>query len=179
MSKLGKKPISIPKDTKVKVENGKLILTGPKGSKELSINDKIFSTTVSDDNNLILKIIKKNESSNMIWGTTRSIINNAIIGVTSGHEKILELSGVGFRAILKGDILSLQLGFSHDTSYKIPEGAKITLEKSTIIKISSIDKELVGKIAAEIKMLKPVEPYKGKGIKERGKYVIRKEGKKK
>ncbi len=179
MSKLGKKPISIPKDTKVKVENGKLILTGPKGSKELSINDKIFSTTVSDDNNLILKIIKKNESSNMIWGTTRSIINNAIIGVTSGHEKILELSGVGFRAILKGDILSLQLGFSHDTSYKIPEGAKITLEKSTIIKISSIDKELVGKIAAEIKMLKPVEPYKGKGIKERGQYVLRKEGKKK
>ena len=179
MSKLGKKPISIPKDTKVKVENGKLILTGPKGSKELSINDKIFSTTVSDDNNLILKIIKKNESSNMIWGTTRSIINNAIIGVTSGHEKILELSGVGFRAILKGDILSLQLGFSHDTSYKIPEGAKITLEKSTIIKISSIDKELVGKIAAEIKLLKPVEPYKGKGIKERGQYILRKEGKKK
>ena len=179
MSKLGKKPISIPKDTKVKVENGKLILTGPKGSKELSINDKIFSTTVSDDNNLILKIIKKNESSNMIWGTTRSIINNAIIGVSLGHEKILELSGVGFRAILKGDILSLQLGFSHDTSYKIPEGAKITLEKSTIIKISSIDKELVGKIAAEIKLLKPVEPYKGKGIKERGQYILRKEGKKK
>ena len=179
MSKLGKKPISIPKDTKVKVENGKLILTGPKGSKELSINEKIFSTTVSEDNNLILKMIKKNESSSMIWGTTRSVIKNAIIGVSLGHEKILELIGVGFRAVLKGNILSLQLGFSHDTSYKIPEGAKITLEKSTIIKISSIDKELVGKIAAEIKMLKPVEPYKGKGIKERGQYVLRKEGKKK
>ncbi len=179
MSKLGKKPISIPKDTKVKVENGKLILTGPKGSKELTINDKIFSATVSEDNNLILKVIKKNESSNMIWGTTRSIIKNTIIGVTSGHEKTLELNGVGFRAILKGSMLSLQLGFSHDTSYKIPEGAKITLEKGTIIKISSIDKELVGKIAAEIKLLKPVEPYKGKGIKERGQYVLRKEGKKK
>jgi len=179
MSKLGKKPISIPKDTKVKVENGKLILTGPKGSKELTINDKIFSATVSEDNNLILKMIKKNESSNMIWGTTRSIIKNTIIGVTSGHEKTLELNGVGFRAILKGSMLSLQLGFSHDTSYKIPEGAKITLEKGTIIKISSIDKELVGKIAAEIKLLKPVEPYKGKGIKERGQYVLRKEGKKK
>jgi len=179
MSKLGKKPISIPKDTNVKVENGKLILTGPKGSKELTINEKIFSATVSEDNNLILKVIKKNESSNMIWGTTRSIIKNTIIGVTSGHEKILELNGVGFRAILKGNMLSLQLGFSHDTSYKIPEGAKITLEKGTIIKISSIDKELVGKIAAEIKLLKPVEPYKGKGIKERGQYVLRKEGKKK
>ena len=179
MSKLGKKPINIPKDTKIKVENGTLILTGPKGSKELSINDKIFSTTISEDNNLILKMIKKNESSSMIWGTTRSVIKNAIIGVSLGHEKILELIGVGFRAVLKGNILSLQLGFSHDTSYKIPEGAKITLEKNTIIKISSLEKELVGKIAAEIKMLKPVEPYKGKGIKERGKYVIRKEGKKK
>ena len=142
MSKLGKKPINIPKDTKIKVENGTLILTGPKGSKELSINDKIFSTTISEDNNLILKMIKKNESSNMIWGTTRSIINNAIIGVSLGHEKILELSGVGFRAILKDNILNLQLGFSHDTSYKIPDGAKITLEKNTIIKINSIAKPL-------------------------------------
>ena len=179
MSKLGKKPISIPKDTKVNVESGKLILTGPKGSTKLSINDKIFSTTISKNNKLIIKLIKKNESLNIMWGTTRSIINNALIGVTTGHEKILELSGVGFRATLKGDILNLQLGFSHDTSYKIPEGAKITVEKNTIIKINSIDKELVGKIAAEIKMLKPVEPYKGKGIKERGQYVLRKEGKKK
>ena len=179
MSKLGKKPITIPKNTKVKIEMGKLVLTGPKGSKELSINDKIFSTKISEDNNLIVKLIKKNESLNKIWGTTRSIIANAVIGVTSGHEKILELSGVGFRASLKGNILNLQLGFSHDTSYTIPKEVKITLEKSTIIKITGIDKELVGKIAAEIKMLKPVEPYKGKGIKERGQYVLRKEGKKK
>ena len=179
MSKLGKKPINIPKDTKVEVASGQIILTGPKGSKKLSINDKIFSATVSKDNNLVIKLLKKNESSNMIWGTTRSIIESALIGVATGHEKILELTGVGFRAILKGNILNLQLGFSHDTTYKIPEGAKITVEKSTVIKISSIDKELVGKIAAEIKMLKPVEPYKAKGIKERGQYVIRKEGKKK
>ena len=179
MSKLGKKPITIPKDAKVKVTMGKLILTGPKGSKELSINDKIFSTTISEDNNLILKLIKKNESLNKIWGTTRSLIQSAMIGVTSGHEKILELSGVGFRASLKEDILNLQLGFSHDSSYKIPEEVKVTVEKSTIIKINGIDKELVGKIASEIKMLKPVEPYKGKGIKARGQYVLRKEGKKK
>ena len=179
MSKLGKKPISIPKETKIKVESGKLTFTGPKGSKELSINDKIFSTTITDDNNLILKLLKKIESLNKIWGTTRSIIQSTIIGVSSGHEKILELNGVGFRANLKGNILNLQLGFSHDLSYEIPKEAKVTLEKSTVIKISSIDKELVGKIAAEIKMLKPVEPYKGKGIKERGQYVLRKEGKKK
>ena len=179
MSKLGKKPISIPKETKIKVESGKLIFTGPKGSKELSINDKIFSTTITENNSLVLKLIKKNEFSSKIWGTTRSIIQSVIIGVSSGHEKILELNGVGFRASLKGNMLNLQLGFSHDSSYEIPKEAKVTLEKSTIIKISSIDKELVGKIAAEIKMLKPVEPYKAKGIKERGEYILRKEGKKK
>jgi len=179
MSKLGKKPIVIPKETKVKVESGKLILTGPKGSKELSINDKIFSAVVNDDKNITLKLIKKNDDLNMIWGTTRSIINSALIGVSSGHERILELNGVGFRANLKGDVLNLQLGFSHDTTYTIPEGVKVVVEKSTIIKISSIDKFLSGKVASEIKNLKPVEPYKGKGIKERGQYVLRKEGKKK
>ena len=179
MSKLGKKPISIPKDSRVKLENGKLILSGPKGTKEFTLNDKIFSATISDNKSLILKLIKKNEKFNMLWGTTRSVINSALIGVSTGHEKILELSGVGFRANLKGDVLNLQLGFSHDVSYKIPEGAQLSVEKSTIIKISGIDKELVGKVAAEIKMLKPIEPYKGKGIKERGQYVLRKEGKKK
>ena len=178
MSKLGKKPIVIPKDTKVKLESGKLILTGPRGSKELTLNDKIFTATV-DDKNLILKVIKNNENLNIIWGTTRSIINSALIGVSTGHEKTLELSGVGFRANLKGNILSLQIGFSHDVSYKIPDGIKLTVEKSTIIKIMGIDKQLVGKVTAEIKMLKPVEPYKGKGIKEKGQYVLRKEGKKK
>ena len=179
MSKLGKKPITIPKDTKVKIESGKLILTGPKGSKELTINDKIFTATISNEKSLILKLIKKNETTNMMWGTTRSIINSALIGVTSGFEKILELSGVGFRAALKGNILNLKLGFSHDTSYEIPEDIKLTVEKSTIIKISGIDKELVGKVASEIKKLKSIEPYKAKGINERGQYILRKEGKKK
>ena len=179
MSKIGKKPIQIPKDTKVQVESGKLILTGPKGSKKLSLNDKIFTTSISKDNNLILKLIKKNETSSIMWGTTRSIINSALIGVAVGYEKILELSGVGYRAILKGNLLNLQLGFSHDISYKIPQEVKLTVEKSTIIKINGIDKELVGKVASEIKRFKPVEPYKGKGIKERGQYVLRKEGKKK
>ena len=179
MSKLGKKPIIIPKDTKIKLESGRLILTGPKGSKELTLNNKIFSATIADDKNLILKLINKNENSNVLWGTTRSLINNALIGVSEGYEKILELNGVGFRAILKGNILELQIGFSHNVSYKIPEGIKVVVEKSNIVKISGIDKELVGKVSSEIKMLKPVEPYKAKGIKERGQYVLRKEGKKK
>ena len=151
----------------------------PKGSKKFALNDKIFTATIADDKNLILKLIKKNQTSNMLWGTTRSIINSALIGVSEGYEKILELNGVGFRAILKENILNLQLGFSHIISYKIPDGIKLIVEKSTIIKISGIDKQLVGKIASEIKMLKPVEPYKGKGIKERGQFVLRKEGKKK
>ena len=179
MSKLGKKPILIPEGTKVKLESGKLILTGPKGSRELTLNDKIFTATIADNKSLVLELIKKNESSSIMWGTTRSVINSAIVGVSTGHEKTLELTGVGFRANLKGNILSLQIGFSHDVSYKIPDGIKLTVEKSTIIKIMGIDKQLVGKVTAEIKMLKPVEPYKGKGIKERGQYILRKEGKKK
>ena len=179
MSKLGKKPISIPKDTKVKIENGKLLMTGPKGSRELTINDKIFTTIITDDDSITLKRNNKKDNSRIMWGTTRSIINSAIIGISRGHEKILEITGVGFRANLKGNILNLQIGFSHDVSYKIPEGINILVEKSTVIKISGIDKELVGKVTSEIKNLKPVEPYKGKGIKEKGQYVLRKEGKKK
>ena len=179
MSKLGKKPILIPEGTKVKLESGKLILAGPKGSREFILNDKIFTATIDDNKSLLLELIKKNESSNIMWGTTRSVINSAIVGVSTGHEKTLELNGVGFRANLKGNILSLQIGFSHDVSYKIPDGIKLTVEKSTIIKIMGIDKQLVGKVTAEIKMLKPVEPYKGKGIKEIGQYILRKEGKKK
>ena len=179
MSKLGKKPIAIPKNTKVKVESGKLILTGPKGSKELNINEKIFSTSISENNNLILKLIKKNERANVMWGTTRSIVNSAIIGVSIGYEKILELIGVGFRAMLRGEFLNLQLGFSHDITYKIPKDVKIVVEKQTTIKINSFDKQKLGMVASEIKSFRPSEPYKGKGIKEKGEYVLRKEGKKK
>jgi len=179
MSKLGKKPIEIPKDTKVKVENGKLTMTGPKGSKEMNINDKIFSATISENNSLLIKLLKKNEESKVHWGTTRSLLNNAIIGVSTGHEKILELVGVGQRAILKGNTIEFQLGFSHNILFKIPEGVKVVIEKSTIIKITGIDKQLVGKVTSDIKAFKPVEPYKGKGIRERGQYILRKEGKKK
>ena len=115
----------------------------------------------------------------MMWGTYRSLINNAVTGVTLGHEKVLELNGVGFRANLKGEILNLQIGFSHDVNFKIPKEIKISVEKQTIIKINGIDKDLVAKVAADIKSLKPVEPYKAKGIKERGQFILRKEGKKK
>ena len=181
MSKIGKKNIIIPKESSIKIDGGQLTITGPKGSKSLTINDKIFSSKIIDNNEFQLtplnKIIDKKTS--IMWGTYRSLINNAVNGVSKGHEKTLELTGVGFRANLKGENLNLQLGFSHDVNFKIPKEIKISVEKQTVIKIFGVDKELVSKIAAEIKSLKSVEPYKGKGIKERDQYVLRKEGKKK
>jgi len=181
MSKIGKKNISLPKDSSIKIEGDTLTVTGPKGSKKLNINDKIFSSKINEKNEFqILPLEKKvDKKTSIMWGTYRSIINNAILGVSAGHEKILELNGVGFRANLKGENLNLQLGFSHDINFKIPKEIKITVEKQTIIKINGVDKELVSKIAADIKNLKPVEPYKAKGIKEKGQFVLRKEGKKK
>ena len=180
MSKIGKKNIVIPKDSSIKIEGSDLTISGPKGTKKLSINDKIFSSKLIDDGFQILPLQKKiDKKISILWGTYRSLINNAVTGVSTGHEKILELSGVGFRANLKGELLNLQIGFSHDVNFKIPKDVKITVEKQTVIKIHGVDKELVSKIAADIKNLKPVEPYKAKGIKEKGQFVLRKEGKKK
>ena len=180
MSKIGKKNIIIPKESSIKIEGANLTVTGPKGTKKLSINDKIFSSKLSDNEFQILPIDKKiDKKTSIMWGTYRSLVNNAVTGVSKGHEKILELSGVGFRANLKGEVLNLQIGFSHDVNFNIPKEIKITVEKQTVIKINGVDKELVTKIAADIKNLKPVEPYKAKGIKERGQFVLRKEGKKK
>ena len=180
MSKIGKKNITIPKDSSIKIEGSNLTITGPKGSKTLNINDKIFSSKLVESE-FQLRPLEKNidKKISLMWGTYRSLINNAVEGVSKGHEKILELSGVGFRANLKGQVLNLQIGFSHDVNFNIPKDIKVTVEKQTIIKISGVDKELVSKTAADIKNLKPVEPYKAKGIKERGQFVLRKEGKKK
>jgi len=180
MSKIGKKNILIPKESSIKIEGANLTISGPKGTKKLTINDKIFSSNLQDSEFQLLPLNKKiDKKTSIMWGTYRSLINNAVTGVSTGHEKVLELSGVGFRANLKGEILNLQIGFSHDVNFKIPKEVKITIEKQTVIKINGVDKELVSKIAADIKNLKPVKPYKAKGIKERGQFVLRKEGKKK
>ena len=180
MSKIGKKNIQIPKESSIKIDGANLTVTGPKGTKTLTINDKIFSSKLKESEFEIQPHNKKiDKKTSIMWGTYRSLINNAVLGVSRGHEKILELNGVGFRANLKGEILNLQIGFSHDVNFKIPKEIKITVEKQTIIKINGVDKELVSKIAADIKNLKPVEPYKAKGIKKRGQFVLRKEGKKK
>ena len=180
MSKIGKKNIVIPKDSSVTIQGSTLTIKGPKGSKNLTINDKIFSSSLKENEFQILPLNKKiDKKTSIMWGTYRSLINNAITGVSVGHEKILELNGVGFRANIKGESLNLQIGFSHDVNFNIPKDIKILVEKQTTIKINGVDKALVAKIAADIKNLKPVEPYKGKGIKERGQFVLRKEGKKK
>ena len=180
MSKIGKKNIVIPKESSIKIEGANLTISGPKGTKKLTINEKIFSSKLNESKFEIKPLVKKiDKKTSIMWGTYRSLINNAVTGVSIGHEKILELSGVGFRANLKGELLNLQIGFSHDINFKIPKEIKITVEKQTTIKITGVDKQLVSKIAADIKNLKPVEPYKAKGIKERGQFVLRKEGKKK
>ena len=182
MSKIGKKHIAIPKDSSIKSENGIITITGPKGSKQLTVNDKIFSLKVNENNEFnIMPLATKNvdKKTSIMWGTYRSLINNAVLGVSTGHIKILDITGVGFRANLKGEVLNLQLGFSHDINFNIPKEVKIAVEKQTIITITGVDKELVSKVASDIKTFKPVEPYKGKGIRERGQYVLRKEGKKK
>ena len=180
MSKIGKKNILIPKESSIKIDGGNLTISGPKGTKKLSINDKIFTSNLNESK-FELKPLNKtvDKKTSIMWGTYRSLINNAVLGVSKGHEKILELNGVGFRANIKGELLNLQIGFSHDVNFKIPKDIKITVEKQTVIKINGVDKELGSKIAADIKNLKPVEPYKAKGIKERGQFILRKEGKKK
>ena len=137
------------------MKGSNLTISGPKGTKKLTINDKIFSSKLNESEFQIKPIRKKiDKKTSIMWGTYRSLINNAVTGVSKGHEKILELSGVGFRANLKGEILNLQIGFSHDVNFKIPKEIKITVEKQTIIKINGVDKELVSKIAADIKKFK-------------------------
>ena len=179
MSKLGKKAILIPKESTVKVEGDSLLVSGPKGTQKLLFNSKMFSSKINEKNEFQISPLLKDKKTSLMWGTYRSLINNAVLGVTKGHEKNLELNGVGFRASLKGDKLVLQLGFSHEVTYSIPKGITIKVEKQTKLNITGSDKELVAKVAADIKSLKPVEPYKAKGIKEKDQYVIRKEGKKK
>ena len=179
MSKIGKINISIPEKVKVLLSGNIINIEGPIGKKTLNIDLNIFDLTINEGKEVLIKPKKVDENTKRLWGMNRSLINNAIIGASKGYEKVLELTGVGYRAALKGKQLNLQLGFSHDINIDIPEGIKITVEKQTIIKISGSDKQQVGMIASKIKLIRPPEPYKGKGIKERGQYILRKEGKKK
>ena len=179
MSKIGKLSISIPEKVKVALSGSLLNIEGPLGKKVLNIDLNMFDLNIQEGKELSIKPKKIDDNTKRLWGMNRSMLNNAIIGTSKGYEKILELSGVGYRAALKGKILNLQLGFSHDINFDIPDDLKITVEKQTIIKITGSDKQLVGMITSKIKSIRPPEPYKGKGIKEKGQYILRKEGKKK
>ena len=179
MSKIGKLSISITEKVKV-VLNGNLSnIEGPLGKKVLNLDLKMFDLNILEGKEVSIKPKIIDENTKKLWGMNRSLLNNAIIGADKGYEKILELVGVGFRAAMKGKQLNLQLGFSHDINFDIPESIKIVVEKQTTVKITGIDKQEVGMIASKIKSLRPPEPYKGKGIKEKGQYILRKEGKKK
>ncbi len=179
MSKIGKINISIPDAVKVALSGNVINVEGPLGKKSMNIDLDMFDLNIKEGKEISIKPKKINQNSKRLWGMNRSLINNAIIGSSKGYEKTLELSGVGFRATLKGKQLNLQLGFSHDINFDIPEGVKISVEKQTIIKINGSDKQQIGMVVSKIKSLRPPEPYKGKGIKEKGQYILRKEGKKK
>ena len=179
MSKIGKINISIPEKVKVILSGNMINIEGPLGKKSLNIDLEIFDLNITEGKEVSIKPKKNTQDSKRLWGMNRSLINNAIIGASTGYEKILELSGVGYRAALKGNVLNLQLGFSHDINFDIPEGIKILVEKQTTLKISGSDKQKVGAVASKIKTLRKIEPYKGKGVREKGQYVLKKEGKKK
>ena len=179
MSKIGKISILIPEKVKVVLNGNLLNIEGPLGKKTLNIDINTFDLKIEEGKTVSLKPKNLNQDTKRLWGMNRSLLNNAIIGTNIGYSKTLELNGVGYRASLKGKQLNMQLGFSHDINFDIPDTVKITVEKQTIIKISGSDKQEVGMIASKIKALRPPEPYKGKGIKEQGQYILKKEGKKK
>ena len=179
MSKIGKKKILIPKEVNLSINGDSIDIKGPFGSKKINLDTKLFEVNVSKKNELSIKPKIKNDDIKKMWGMNRSLLNNTVIGVNKGFVKTLEMTGVGYKAAIKGNSLNLQLGYSHDTNFEIPKDVKISVEKQTIIKISGLDKQLVGTVASKIKSFRPSEPYKGKGIKEKGEYVLRKEGKKK
>ena len=179
MSKIGKINIAIPEKVKIVLNGNLLNVEGPLGKQVLKIDTNIFDLKIDEGKSVSIKPKNINQDIKRLWGMNRSLLNNAIIGTSKGYSKTLELSGVGYRASLKGKQLSMQLGFSHDVNFDIPDSVKIIVEKQTIIKISGSDKQEVGMITSKIKSYRPPEPYKGKGIKEQGQYVLRKEGKKK
>ena len=179
MSKLGKISISIPEKVKVILNGSILNIEGPLGKTSLNMDLEMFNLKIDEGKSVSIKPKNLNQDTKRLWGMNRSLVNSAIIGITTGYTKTLELTGVGYRATLKGKQLNLQLGFSHDINFDIPDSVKILVEKQTTIKISGNSKQEVGSIASKIKSLRPPEPYKGKGIKEQGQYILRKEGKKK
>ena len=177
MSRIGKKAVAVPAGVTANVEGQTVKVKGPKGALQVVLHDDIVAKMEPGG----VKLAPRHESkrANAQWGTARTLVANLVAGVTKGFEQRLEITGVGYRAAVQGKTLQLQLGYSHDIAYPIPEGIAIVAAKPTEILVTGIDKQKVGQVAAEIRGFRPPEPYKGKGVKYTGEYIFRKEGKKK
>ncbi len=177
MSRIGKKAVAVPNGVTVTIDGQTVSVKGPKGQLSWTVAEEIDVRLEGAE--ILLSKKQDNTRAQAMWGLSRTLVNNMVTGVTTGYEQTLELVGVGYRAAMKGQALSMQLGFSHDVDIKPPEGIAFAVPKQTEIKISGIDKQLVGETAARIRRIRPSEPYKGKGVRYAGEKVRRKEGKKK
>ncbi|EGD58192.1 ribosomal protein L6P/L9E [Novosphingobium nitrogenifigens DSM 19370] len=177
MSRIGKKPVAIPAGVSADIANGQLTVKGPKGTLTLTLADEI--TYAIEDGSISVQPANDTKRARAFWGMQRTLVSNLMTGVTEGYTKTLEITGVGYRATAQGANLKLQLGYSHDVDFAVPEGIEIKTPDNTTVLISGIDKQKVGQVAAEIRRWRKPEPYKGKGIKYRGEFIFRKEGKKK
>jgi large subunit ribosomal protein L6 len=177
MSRIGKKPVAIPNGVTAAIENGSLNVKGPKGTLALGLSELVSYTL--EDGTIAIKPANDTKAARSHWGMQRTLVSNLVEGVTSGFTKVLEITGVGYRAAAQGKKLKLQLGYSHDVELDVPEGLEVKTPDQTTVEISGIDKQAVGQFAAEVRRWRKPEPYKGKGIKYRGEYIFRKEGKKK
>ncbi len=178
MSRIGKKPVPMPSGVSAEVQGQTLTVKGPKGSLSMPLMDDLVSYAV-EDGQISVKPLAASQRNRAAWGMQRTNVQNLVTGVTEGFTKVLEINGVGYRAQAQGRNLKLQLGFSHDVNYAVPEGIDVKTPDNTTIEISGIDRQKVGQVAAEIRRWRKPEPYKGKGIKYRGEFIFRKEGKKK
>ena len=177
MSRIGKKAVAVPTGVTANVEGQTIKVKGPKGSLQLVLHDDV--TAKMDKGQIKIDPRFETKRARSQWGTARTLVNNLMVGVTKGFEENLEITGVGYRAAVQGKNLQLQLGYSHDVIYPIPEGITITVPKPTEITVTGTDGQRVGQVAAEIRAYRPPEPYKGKGVKYAGEFIFRKEGKKK
>jgi large subunit ribosomal protein L6 len=178
MSRIGKKPVAMPSGVSANVEGQTLTVKGPKGTLSMVLLDDLVTTSI-EEGQISVKPVTDSQRSRAAWGLQRTNVQNLVTGVTDGFSKVLEITGVGYRAQAQGRTLKLQLGYSHDVNYAVPEGVDVKTPDNTTVEISGIDRQKVGQVAAEIRRWRKPEPYKGKGIKYRGEYIFRKEGKKK